>query len=422
MKTTMEFEEVYNTDHGSVQARGVRLSEDSLHVMLSGPVKDIIQDEGGKNEIRELLGSLTTTGFEMANLNDPNEVRRFISKATGDLVSRLVRMLEEIEQTGEELDLSKIIYQDQWSDFRSYVAHLWNEKKELDVVINQAEQLLRGTYGYSSLRSKGDESSRKKADAVLQATKDYVRTLAESPAYATLADATGFSPEGVKSAFIELSKLENKLNASDWQADSLFGQGQKSALPDLVGIMMKLPQLQKPLEDISGKGQATTNLADITKAWVSGKTLEEIATEYFQGKSTTDQISNACKAVYRDLANSGAWGLSALSKMPTSGLDYENMTDEEKRKINNLPAMIYHGVRSEEAVLMRMNSVPRTVAETLGQRYKNASSDNSLSPSSVGAYLRSMGERDWDDVKPNKSALSGSDYRTIWRRLSGNTV
>ncbi|MTI15552.1 DEAD/DEAH box helicase [Sansalvadorimonas verongulae] len=363
-------------------------------------------------------GSVGVVGIAAGK--EPNEVRKFVSEATGDLVSRLVGILEDMEQAGEELNLSDFRFQDQWADFRSYVAHLWNEKKELDAVINQAEQLLRGTYGYSSLRSKGDEASRKKADAVLRVTKEYVHELAESPAYATLADATGFSPEGVKTAFNELSKLENKLDVKDWQADSLFGEGKASALPDLVGIMMKLPQLKK-LEEISGKGPKTTNLADITQAWVSGKSLEDIATEYFQGKTSTDQISNACKAVYRDLANNGAWGLSALSKMPTSGLDYENMSDEDKRQINNLPAMIYHGVRSEEAVLMRMNSVPRSVAEGLGDQFKQAGKGRSLSPAHAGEFLRSLTDSDWERVKPNNSALSGADYQAIWRRLSGNT-
>ncbi|MGO0305254.1 DEAD/DEAH box helicase [Endozoicomonas acroporae] len=363
-------------------------------------------------------GSVGVVGIAAGE--EPNAVRKFISEATGDLVSRLVGILDDMEKTGAELSLDNFRFQEQWADFRSYVAHLWNEKRELDVVINQAEQLLRGTYGYSSLRSKGDEPSRKKADAVLQVTKEYVHELAEKPEFATLADATGFSPEGVKTAFRELSKLENKLEAKDWQADSLFGQGKNKALSDLVGVMMKLPQLKESLEEISGKGRDSTNLADITQAWVSGKSLEDIATEYFQGKTSTDQISNACKAVYRDLANSGAWGLSALSKIPTSGLNYENMTDEDKRQINNLPAMIYHGVRSEEAVLMRMNSVPRSVAENLGGRFKQVGEGKSLSPARAGEFLRTLKDSDWDQVKPKNSTLSGADYQAIWRRLSGN--
>lgn len=67
--------------------------------------------------------------------------------------------------------------------------------------------------------------------------------------------------------------------------------------------------------------------------------------------------------------NVGTWGLSALSKMLTSGVDFEKLSNDEKRTLNNLPAMIYHGVNTEPAVLMRINSVPRSIATNLGERF-----------------------------------------------------
>jgi hypothetical protein len=76
------------------------------------------------------------------------------------------------------------------------------------------------------------------------------------------------------------------------------------------------------------------------------------------------------KAIYKNLANTGTWGLSALSKLPNSGIDLEKLSETERRRINTLPAMIYHGVKTEEAVLMRMNSAPRSVAERLGEELK----------------------------------------------------
>ncbi len=48
------------------------------------------------------------------------------------------------------------------------------------------------------------------------------------------------------------------------------------------------------------------------------------------------------------------------------------MPDDLKRWLNILPAIIYHGVRTEEAVLMRVNSVPRSIAEPMGEQYKQA--------------------------------------------------
>lgn len=360
-------------------------------------------------------GSIGVVGI--ASGGDPNEIREYVSQATGSLVSRMISLLEEMEQNGKALDLTQVIHQDQWTDFRSYVAHLWNEKKNLDLVIAEAEQLLRNTFGYSSLRGRGDQESRAKADAVLEATKTYVKELANQPQNAALADATGFSPEGVRTAFMELQQLENKLNPADWRPESLFGEQGVSVLPELIGIMMKVPQLKKGLDEIGGKGPDQGRISEISQAWVAGKSIEEIAALYFEGKTATEQISKACRAVYRDLANNASWGLSALSKMPTSGLNFDDLTDEEKRRINNLPAMLYHGVQSEEAVLMRMSSVPRSVAEPLAGVFRSA--DRSLTSSAASEFLRSLDVTDWERVRPKAATMSGADYQKVWKRLSG---
>ena len=71
-----------------------------------------------------------------------------------------------------------------------------------------------------------------------------------------------------------------------------------------------------------------------------------------------------CRAIYRVIVNNGTWGVSALSRM--AEIDFDALPEPERRRINALPAMIYHGVNTEDAVLMRMNSVPRSAAGTLG--------------------------------------------------------
>ncbi|MBS0923570.1 DEAD/DEAH box helicase [Providencia sp. JGM181] len=353
---------------------------------------------------------------------NPNEIRQFVSDATGDLLSRLVSMLEEIDSVGGLSDLSAVIHQEQWADFRSYIAHLWNEKRNLDEVIAEAEQLLRNTYGFSSLRAKPDTHSQQQADALLEATKGYVRQIAEHPENAALADSTGFSPEGVRTALLELNRLENKLTTEDWQPSSLFGSDAgRSALPDLMGVMMRVPQLQKSLTELGGDGIGHQRLADITRAWVDGSSLEDIANRFFDEGDLTNNLSKACKAVYRDLANNGAWGLSALSKMPTAGIDFDNLSAEELRTLNNLPAMLYHGVRSEEGVLMRMNSVPRSIAESLGADFKlqHRDTDTASAPSLATGYISALSSDDWSRLRPEGASMSGDDYRKVWEQLSG---
>ena len=354
----------------------------------------------------------------IASGNNPMKVRKYVRDATGALISRMESLLDELYKAGQLNDLSTIIMRDDWADFRSYIAHLWNEKRNQDAVINEAEQTLRNTFGFTVLRSRNDELSLQKAEALLEATKGYVKDLAKHPENATLADATGFSPEGVRTALLEMRNLENSLTSENWNPSSLFGDSGSSTLPDLMGIMMKVPQIKDNLKELAGDGVGYRKLADITQAWVLGKSLAEIADSFFEDGDFTAKISKTCKAIYRNLTNNAAWGLSALSKMPDSGLDFENMPEEEKRKINNLPAMIYHGVKTEEAVLMRMNSVPRSIAEAAGSDFKSAYSGN-FTPGTANKYLRSLQASDWRKLRPKSAAMSGDDYQEVWKRLSG---
>jgi len=346
--------------------------------------------------------------------NEPLKIIEYVRLATGELASRLVKMLDELEQAGKLNDLEAVFQNEQWEDFRCYVAHLWNEKKNLDAVLSDTEQLLRNTLGYGWLESRPDQ--KQKAEKLLEVTKKYARTLSENPGHASLADMTGFSPEGIGRALAGINSLENKLTADDWKPDSLFG-GQ-SGMADLYGVMLRIPQLKGNLEEITNRGLEHSQIADITKAWVNGKSIEEIARDYFQGgEYQTKALTAACKAIYKTLVNYGTWGMSALSRL--SGINFDRLSDIEKRQINMIPAMIYHGVQSEEGVLLRMNSVPRTIAESLGSVMKDSVPKENRTVQDARSFLKQSDISAWEKAVPQTSSLSGEEYKRIWKILSG---
>jgi replicative superfamily II helicase len=354
----------------------------------------------------------------LASGTNPEKIIEYVSRATGELVSRLVNMLDEIEESGNLNELELIIQKEEWDDFRCYIAHLWNEKKNLDGVLADTEQLLRNTYGYDILRS--SSNGRAKAERLLEVTKNYARKLANNRGSIEFADMTGFSPEGVQKALIGLNNLEKKLTLSDLTPESLFGQ--KSSMAELYGVMLRIPQLAGSLKELSGQGLQNERIAEITNAWVSGKSIQEIALSYFKTDRTneTEAITKACKAIYRNLVNTGTWGLSALSKL--SGLDFGSLSEAERRRINILPAMIYHGVQSEEAVLMRMNAVPRSIAEKLGEEFRinmNKKTDEEINVHKARQFLKNLGIGDWDRISHEGTHLSGLEYKTVWGLLSG---
>jgi hypothetical protein len=347
---------------------------------------------------------------------DPHRIRDFVSRATGELISRLLSLSDELSSTAVALNLEKVIHGDQWEDFRCYVAHLYNEKQNLDAVLSGTEQLLRNTYGYGELRN--SPNGKEKAEKLLQVTRAYVARIAEHPERAALADMTGFSYEGVGLALAGMGSLERKLTAADWTPDGLFGKGRGMA--DLFGVMLRIPQIRRGLDDLTSPGIDHKQLAGITKAWVGGESIQAIASKFFsEGSNDTKAITDTCKAIYKTLVNNGTWGLAALSKF--SGIDFDKLSDTQRRQINALPAMIYHGVSTEAGVLMRMNAVPRTVAEKLGAEFQKGSpnKDDAQGTQKAREFLKSIDEEVWGRAKPKNSALTGADYKRIWEILSG---
>lgn len=345
----------------------------------------------------------------------------YVSRQTGELVSMLIKLLDELDQEGDVRDLKKVLWKDQWEDFRSYIAHLYAQKNNLDAALAESEGLLRQTFGYSSLRNSPD--GHQKAEALLDATRSYVRDLAEKPGVSQLADTTGFSPEGVTKALNALNKLENKLRPDDWMPESLFGE--RGRVADVFGVILKVPQLKRNLDEVVGRNASGDRLGEITRDWVNGKNLIEITRKYFaaEGATTisTEEITKACKAVYRSIVNNATWGVSALSHL---GGGADNLTSEQERKINAIPAMVYHGVNSEEAVLMRMNSVSRTMAAPLGTLYKNRCStdEDYLSIGHARKFISDLSLTDWNACSETGSDLSGEENMKIWQVLSGNAT
>lgn len=91
---------------------------------------------------------------------------------------------------------------------------------------------------------------------------------------------------------------------------------------------------------------------------------------------------------------------------------------------NNLPAMLYHGVNTEAAVLMRMNAVPRSIAVGLGDQFSAAVKEGAdiHSVRSARSYLRDLSPADWQRCAPPHTKMSGEDYRGIWSLLAGERL
>lgn len=354
----------------------------------------------------------------IAEANRPADIVEYVKKATGELVSRLVTVVAELDAAQTPDDLVAVIQHEQWEDFRCYVNHLVHEIGNLEQVLSSAELSLRNTYGYRVLQENREGQAR--AQKLLEATKQYARKISANPGQVALADMTGFSFEGVGSAMHGIRSLERDLAIEDFSAERLFGDA--GGMADFYGIMLRIPQLARNLNELTTPGTDNRHLAQITKSWVEGRSIQEIATTYFQSENgdVTHAITEACRAIYRNLINNGTWGLSALSRL--SGIDFETLSPAQKRQIDLLPAMIYHGVKTEEGVLMRMNGVPRSIAERMGERYQQSRSvaEGVAGIQRVRQFLADADIETWNHARPENAPMSGQEYKDVWRVIAGD--
>ncbi|RLF99715.1 DEAD/DEAH box helicase [Thermococci archaeon] len=353
---------------------------------------------------------LGIVGIAVKDEEDKRKVTGYVQKQTEELVSILVKMVDELEKLGQELGMELIINYPEWSSFLQYIAHLYRQYRDISKFSAEIEMVLNKTYGYMIL-------DRRKKEILKEAVKQYVNKLSGKEFLLDLADQTGFSIDSIERTIRRIRGLQ--LTQSDWYSSKLFNQ-ETGTLKKLIGVMLSIPEVKKNLEvTIPGESITYSKLSQLIISWVSGKEFTEIAREIW-GNDNPKAISDCVKAIYQKIINGATWGLAAFLNMPSSGINYSELSEEEIRKLKNLPAMIYYGVNTEEAIIMRINNIPRSIANNLGKIYREEIGDNSISPESAYEWLKTTSISAWDEAVPPNKEILGSDYKKIWEKLSGS--
>ncbi|WAM37007.1 DEAD/DEAH box helicase [Caldicellulosiruptor acetigenus] len=369
------------------------------------PVRDFWNIVGRAGRIDQK--SLGIVGIAVKNENDKRKIMDYVRKQTGDLISILVKMVDELENLGQELGMELIIRYPEWSAFLQYISHLYKQYNNVSELITRLEMELNRTYGYIIL-------NQRKKEVLKNAVKQYVDKLSGKEYLVNLADQTGFSPDSIERAIYKIREL--KLKQSDWYSSKMFNN-ETGILKKLIGVMLSVPEVKKSLEiDIPGETKTYSKLSHLIIDWVSGKEFTEIAKNIW-GSDDPRKISDCVKAIYQKVVNGATWGLAAFLSMPTSGINFSQLTEDEIRNLKNIPAMVYYGVNTEEGIVMRINNVPRSIANKLGEIYKMKNED--ISPRSAYEWLKNISISIWDESVPSNKSISGADYKRIWEKLSG---
>lgn len=339
---------------------------------------------------------------------DEDIIAGYLQEAHSELLSSLLEMFNKAKEGARELNLQHLADDPAWSAFLQYLAHLYKQSDRDRLLGTQLELTLRDTLGYVTLEKKNPAAAKELVGAV----RKYVDYLNQYPENATLAENTGFAPENAYRAMIRVQ--DEKIDSDNWKPEVLFG-GSNSTLRNLMGVMLHVPELSN-LNEIASSGFDNRRLGDLTTDWVNGQGLRQLAIKYFSGEDVT-ALTKCCDAIYSKLINNATWGLASLQKL--SGLDFENMPESERRQLNLVPAMIYYGVNSEEAVIMRMNHIPRSLAGSFGQAYQHQKIQNKMSSTDALQWLSQLDQAQWEQIRPQSYPLDGGECQAIWKRLNG---
>ncbi|MYB34804.1 MAG: DEAD/DEAH box helicase [Gammaproteobacteria bacterium] len=341
-------------------------------------------------------------------------LEEFIDTSVGELNSTLINMVQTAMEVGPQLHLESLSHLPSWSAFAQYLAHTYRQIGNHEQFAAQVEQVLRGTLGFQLLR----KSHKGWADSLVQSVYAYAERIKGKPL--GLVDATGFSWESVNET---LARLSQENLPSDVWSPELFSS-RRDELRRMMGLLLQVPELRDSLKDVTGgTSQDGDKLARIICAWVQGRPLTEMARNYFSQSNQTENyevetdpvnaMTRCCQSVFGRLTQTASWGLSALQSL-TLGNDFGEMSTDEQRSIRNLPARVYYGVNSDEAIALRLLGVPRVAAPVLSASLGIKAEDplhqirNRLREADVGEWVNAMGER-------------GASYHQVWSIIEGES-
>ena len=341
-------------------------------------------------------------------------LEKFIDASVGELNSTLIEMVQTAANAGSLLRLEALSHQPGWSAFVQYLAHTYRQIGNHEQFAAQVEQVLRGTLGFQSLR----KSHKGWADSLVRGVYAYAERIKGKPL--NLVDATGFSWESVNATLARLG--QEKLPDDIWSPE-LFA-GRRDDLRRMMGLLLQVPELKDSLNDVTGGTSPDGDkLARIICAWVQGRPLIEMATDYFSppGEEESDEaatdpvtaMTKCCRSVFGRLTQTASWGLSALQSL-TLGNAFDELAPDEQRSLRNLPARVYYGVNSDEAVALRLLGVPRTAAPALARGLAVKADEplhqvrGRLRAADVSEWTKAMGER-------------GVSYHRVWSIMEGES-
>lgn len=333
------------------------------------------------------------------DIDTKQKCEHFLQRSMTDLVSNLVDMVGELGSLADDHGLEKLVWKKEWSNFSQFIAHTLRQVG-VERFADQVELILRGTFGYQTLREQNSPLARE----LLVKTRQYANKIASDMGAVALVDSTGFSFESVRSALFELGQVGNLDDMLD--PKRLFS-GKSNALREVMGVLLNIPEVRKELVEDGGGGSGS-RIAEMLSDWVHGMSVESLADRYFKNTSDDEDNVTQCVKKFRRLSMTSAWGLSSVLAM-RFGKQIEAMDPFSRQAVTNIPSMVLYGVSTPGQIALRAAGVPRNAALAMA-----TDSDAPATPYAVRKKLKEGGGKVWTAALGQQR---GADYFRVWQIL-----
>ncbi len=218
------------------------------------------------------------------------------------------------------------------------------------------------------------------------------------------ADKTGFSVPSVLKIMYEKSEKSNDRDLMNWEPDAVFNRMDSNNLKKKIEIIGALKETGLGTDERISSFNPEY-VAKMIIGWVRGDKYNALSTihPHFRNEEELDKRLADFITYMNGMRFKSSWGLSALEGIVKG--------NEDEIKDSYIPSFVYYGVDNRKALAMRMIGIPRTLSSSLSQIIEGDMSNYTFSK--IRSHIKTLNHRDWNDLKPRNSSLSGEEWKAI---------
>lgn len=352
---------------------------------------------------RGRLSDLGLVAFPVADSTQRARWDRFLQGEAEAVASQLAGLVDAVDTLGDDFNFRLLKRHETLSPFMQYLAHAMKVSGAAEAA-RDVEDLMRNSLVYQQAQSLSPEA----AARLVRLCRRYLQHVANKPGLVALADGTGFSTTTIE-ALRARSHNTAVATVQSWEPSTLFGTD-LSGLTERVQMLGDLPEMRLGT-DVAGSFNAERVAATLTD-WVNGVSMEEMVARYGDPqKEGYARSSGFASYLYSSLVGQASWGMGALQRVAWAG-----RTGETSGDAVHIPSMLFFGVRSKEAIWMRMAGLPRTAATRISSLWAEQGQGAPESYGQLRDFISGVSPAQWEQRR-GTSAVSGAQMKLLWTVL-----